>query len=609
MTEAKKKERPRYNMWQNSAWMIKTAWNVRKSVLFLCIATAAIAVATSLTELFVAPVILGKVETAAPLPELLTVIVGFAGLLMLLAALNSYVDTNTMFGRIEVRLHILLMVGLKYDTTSFPNTEDPAVLKKLEKANNAMNSNSSAAEAVWKTLTELVKNIAGFAIYLALLSSLDPILIAVVLITTAAGYFISKRINEWRYRHREEEEAYIKKLNYVIWNVPKRELGKDIRLFGLRPWLQDIYDSTMQLYNDFLARRERVYLWADVVDIVLTLLRNGIAYFYLIALTLNTGLPASQFLLYFTAVSGFTSWVTGILSGFSTLHTQSIDLSMIREFLETPEPFRFEDGKPLKPEKIPYEIQLKNVCFRYPGAEKDTLHNLNLTIRAGEKLAVVGLNGAGKTTLVKLICGFYDPTEGEVLLNGEDIRQYNRRDYYGLFTAVFQQFSILEATLAENVAQDAENIDLQLVKDCIEKAGLTEKVESLPQGYHTHIGRDVFEDGIELSGGETQRLMLARALYKGAPVMVLDEPTAALDPIAENDMYLKYNQMAAGCTSVYISHRLASTRFCDRIILLADGGIAEEGTHDSLMKLGGKYARLYEIQRQILSEGSAENEE
>ncbi len=609
MTEAKKKERPRYNMWQNSAWMIKTAWNVRKSVLFLCIATAAIAVATSLTELFVAPVILGKVETAAPLPELLTVIVGFAGLLMLLAALNSYVDTNTMFGRIEVRLHILLMVGLKYDTTSFPNTEDPAVLKKLEKANNAMNSNSSAAEAVWKTLTELVKNIAGFAIYLALLSSLDPILIAVVLITTAAGYFISKRINEWRYRHREEEEAYIKKLNYVIWNVPKRELGKDIRLFGLRPWLQDIYDSTMQLYNDFLARRERVYLWADVVDIVLTLLRNGIAYFYLIALTLNTGLPASQFLLYFTAVSGFTSWVTGILSGFSTLHTQSIDLSMIREFLETPEPFRFEDGKPLKPEKIPYEIQLKNVCFRYPGAEKDTLHNLNLTIRAGEKLAVVGLNGAGKTTLVKLICGFYDPTEGEVLLNGEDIRQYNRRDYYGLFTAVFQQFSILEATLAENVAQDAENIDLQLVKDCIEKAGLTEKVESLPQGYHTHIGRDVFEDGIELSGGETQRLMLARALYKGAPVMVLDEPTAALDPIAENDMYLKYNQMAAGCTSVYISHRLASTRFCDRIILLADGGIAEEGTHDSLMKLGGKYAKLFEIQSKYYREGSAENEE
>ena len=313
-------------------------------------------------------------------------------------------------------------------------------------------------------------------------------------------------------------------------------------------------------------------------------------------LALQDGLPASQFLLYFSAVSGFTAWVTGILSGFSTLHTQSLDLSALREFLEVPELFKFEDGEPLKAEKIPYEIQLKSVRFRYPGADKDTLHDLNLTIHAGEKLAVVGLNGAGKTTLVKLICGFYDPTEGEVLLNGVDIRRYNRRDYYRLFTAVFQQFSVLETSLAENVAQTVEGIDMQRVRDCVEKAGLAQKVASLPQEYDTHIGRAVFEDGVELSGGETQRLMLARALYKGAPIMVLDEPTAALDPIAENDIYLKYHAMTAGCTSVYISHRLASTRFCDRIILLADGKIAEEGTHDSLMEQGGRYAELFAIQ-------------
>ena len=250
----------------------------------------------------------------------------------------------------------------------------------------------------------------------------------------------------------------------------------------------------------------------------------------------------------------------------------------------------------MKAENIPYEIELRNVRFRYPGAEQDTLHDLNLTIHAGEKLAVVGLNGAGKTTLVKLICGFYDPTEGQVLLNGQDIRQYNRRDYYKLFTAVFQDFSILETTLADNVTQSTENIDRDRIKDCIEKAGLTEKIDSLKAGMETHVGRSVYEDGMDLSGGETQRLMLARALYKGAPIMVLDEPTAALDPIAENDMYLKYNQMAAGCTSVYISHRLASTRFCDRIILLSDGGIAEEGTHDSLMAKGGKYAERFGIQ-------------
>lgn len=227
---------------------------------------------------------------------------------------------------------------------------------------------------------------------------------------------------------------------------------------------------------------------------------------------------------------------------------------------------------------------------------------------AGEKLAIVGLNGAGKSTLVKLICGLYDPTEGEVLLNGVDIREYNRQEYYRLFSAVFQQFSVLEVTLAENVAQTDENIDWKRMGDCIEKAGLTDKVESLPQHYETHIGRKVFEDGIELSGGETQRLMLARALYKGGSIIVLDEPTAALDPIAENDIYMKYNEMTEGCTSVYISHRLASTRFCDRIIFLGEGNILEEGTHEELMQKGGNYAELFEVQSKYYKEGGASDE-
>jgi ATP-binding cassette subfamily B protein len=605
----KKKEKPQYNMWQNSGWMIKNAWKERKSVLFLSLAVAAGAVAMSLTELFIAPMVLRKVETSAPLSQLLGTILGFALLLMFLSALNAYLDQNTMFGRMEGRLSILKQVHYKFDTTSFPNTENPVVLKKLEKAQMAMNCNDSSTEAIWKTMTDLLKNGAGFLIYLCLLSSLDPVLLVVVLVTTVVGYFSSKRIHEWGYRHREEEAAYLKKINYIWFNASERKIGKDIRMFGMRPWLEDVYRSALTLYHDFIARRERVYLIADVIDVVLSLLRNGISYFYLITLTLKSGLPASQFLLYFNAVNGFTNWMTGILTGLSTLHTQSLDLSTIREFLELSEPFLFEKGKPIQAEPgASYEIKLNNVSFRYPGVETDTIHQMDLTIHAGEKLAIVGLNGAGKTTLVKLICGFYDPTEGEVLLNGVNIKTYNRRDYYNMFTAVFQQFSVMDITLAENVAQTVESVDLERVKTSVAKAGLTQKAESLPQGYDTHIGRQVFEDGIELSGGETQRLMLARALYKGAPMMVLDEPTAALDPIAENDMYLKYNEMTKGCTSVYISHRLASTRFCDRIIFLANGKIAEEGTHDALIDKNGEYAKLFAIQSKYYQEGDVLDE-
>ena len=222
---------------------------------------------------------------------------------------------------------------------------------------------------------------------------------------------------------------------------------------------------------------------------------------------------------------------------------------------------------------------------------------------------MVGLNGAGKTTLIKLICGFLDPTEGRVLLDGKDIRDFNRADYYKMFSAVFQNFSLLAGTIAANVAQDDVGIDMERVRECIQKAGLRRKIESLKDGYETNLNREVFEDAILLSGGEMQRLMLARALYKDAPFIVLDEPTAALDPIAESEMYQKYNEMTSGKSSIYISHRLASTRFCDRIIMIADGGIGEEGTHEELLKMGGRYAKLFEIQSKYYKEGEgAQNE-
>ena len=331
------------------------------------------------------------------------------------------------------------------------------------------------------------------------------------------------------------------------------------------------------------------------MDVLLAVLRNGIAYGYLIQKVLNEGLSASEFLLYFTAVSGFTGWVTGILGECTTLRQECQEIATVLEYLDYPEPFRFSGGKPL-PDITACELKLEDVTFRYPGAEQPLFEHFNLTIRPGEKVAVVGLNGAGKTTLVKLLCGFYDPEEGRVLLNGVDIREYNRQDYYKLLSAVYQDYSVLDVTVEENVAQTMEDIDVQRVMDCLEKAGLKDFISQLPQGLQTHVGRDVYLDGVLFSGGQTQRLMLARALYKDGPILVLDEPTAALDPIAESDIYQKYNKMTAGKTSLFISHRLASTRFCHRILFLQDGKIVEEGTHSQLMEKGGVYAKLYEIQ-------------
>lgn len=398
------------------------------------------------------------------------------------------------------------------------------------------------------------------------------------------------------------KKIYEKELSYYKQHAFALDFAKDLRIFGLGTWLRELQDKALKTCEAFLARREKAYLWANIIDVVMALLRNGLAYAFLLWQTLAKGLPASEFLLYFTAVSGFTTWITGILSTFIQLHKESIALSHVQEYLNLPEPFLFDEG--VKPPKADgYMLTLENVTFRYPGTEKNILENVNLTIHPGEKLAIVGLNGAGKTTLVKLMCGFYDPSEGRVLLNGQDIREFNRRQYYELFSAVFQQFSIMDTTIAEAVSQTAEGTDMDKVAVCLDKAGLKEAISKFPEGVNTHIGRQVYLDGVMLSGGQTQRLMLARALYKDGPILVLDEPTAALDPIAENDIYMKYNEMTTGKTSVFISHRLASTRFCDRILFIADGGIAEEGTHEELIALNGAYAALFEVQSRYYREG------
>ena len=597
-------EKPKYNLWQNSWYMVKLAWRYSKSVLAICIILAAATAGETVVQLLIAPGILQKLELRASLPQLLGAIAIFTGALILFAAAKEYFDLNKLFGRVTVRIKLIEAIAEKMAQTSYENLLDTAFLQRKERASSACGDNQSPAENIWLTWTNILANLLGFAVYLALLSSLSPLLILVVIATTAAGYFVSRKVNQFGYLHREEEAAYTAEMRYVKRTVTSRAFAKDIRIFGLKPWLMEVWQKSFQLYESFLRRREKHYFLTNLADFLLSLLRNGIAYAYLLHLTLTEGLSASTFLLYFTAASGFTQWITGILEQFTTLSKASLEISVVREFLEWPEGFQLTGGDPI-PDAVngTYELQLEHVTYRYPGAAEDTIHDLSLTLHRGEKVALVGLNGAGKTTLVKLLCGFLDPTQGTVRLNGVDIRKLNRRAYYKLFSAVFQEFSLLEATVAENVAQQVAGIDEEKVWQCLQNAGLSDAVRALPQGLKTHLGRSIYDDGTELSGGQTQRLMLSRALYRDGAVLVLDEPTAALDPITESEIYLKYSEMTQGKTSLFISHRLASTRFCDRIILLENGSIAEEGSHEALLQAGGSYAKLFSVQRRYYEEG------
>ncbi len=594
--------KPRYSTPQNVGWMISWAWRSCKVVLLTSTAAALLDVGLSLLQLFIVPQVLAQVEQAAPLPALARTIAAFTLLLFGMTALRTYVQENWHFGRLTVSQTIFTRYLYKSATTAFPHTLDPQVIQMRTRGSPGAGNYTRPSEYIWVTLSSLLKNVLGFGIYLTLLSGLEPLLAFVAVATSLAGFFVTRRMGDWRFRHKEEGAEYRNKSYYISQKAESITLAKDVRIFGLQEWLIGLYTGMVRLYEDFLDRAGHMELLGDAISLLLDVARNGIAYFYLITLALEGGMPASEFLLYFTAASGFSAWITGILNDAARLHQQSQGLCDVREYLELEEPFRFEGGAPI-PQADGYELRLDHVSFRYPGAQQDTIHDLCLTVRPGEKLAIVGLNGAGKTTLVKLLSGLFDPTGGRVLLNGQDIREFDRRAYYGLFSALFQNFSVLGGSVAENVAQCSEGIDLPRVRDCLQKAGLTEKMDSLPKGLDTPVGKDLYEDGVLFSGGETQRLMLARALYKNGPILLLDEPTAALDPLAENDIYQKYNEMTAGKTALFISHRLASTRFCDRILFVADGGVAEEGTHRQLLALGGKYAELFEVQSRYYREG------
>lgn len=602
----KKKEKPKYTMLQNLRFLTQMAWKLEKETIYIPVLKEFFDLVQKLLELFIVPVILRTVERRAGIGELLLTIGIFTLALVLSTGLAYYFEVLHDRAEGRLRCHVIYRINEEVCTTSYPNTLDKNYREKMQQVMRSADY-SLAASQLYDDLIRMTGALAGFGLYLLLMTRVSPWLIVIVLVCNVGGYFLvpnTRRMNVWSYGAEKDTAEFTHVMNYANNLIMGNEMGKDIRLFGLGNWIQEMYDSAMRLYRNFVAKRERKYLVSDLFSVLLALLSNGLSYAYLIYFTLQEGLSASEFLLMFTAISGFSGWINTILYTAGEMHKKSLGMCHIRELFDWPEPFLLEGGRQIDmPENGRYELCLENVTYTYPEAKEPTIDRMNLTIRPGEKLAIVGLNGAGKTTLVKLLCGFLDPQEGRVLLNGQDIRQFNRREYYRMFTAVFQDFSNLNASIAVNVAQTEQHMNREKVERCLKQAGLWEAVQELPKGMDTNYGRAMHDDGIELSGGQTQRLMLARALYKDAPILLLDEPTAALDPLAEHEMYMKYNDISKGRTSLFISHRLASTRFCDRILFLENGQIAEEGSHEELLQKKGGYAKLFEVQSRYYKEG------
>ena len=551
---------------------------------------------------FLPKLVLERLTSDSDIWGLIDTIMIFMGSIAVLTGVSKFLTKYLYFEKFSINVHYLKLVANKGLTTDYINQENGTFRKLQEESFQCCNGHSPLTQ-VYDVLQSLGTSVLGIAVFSAVLFKLNAAVILFLVVTTAFSFYLNKRVVKWTDEHSKERMGYVQQLSYINAVSGDARSAKDIRLYPMTKWFSDIYKDNMKGIAAWYRKLTKKLFRVTACDGVLGLLREGIIYLYLIYMFMSGHISVGDFVLYFGVVNDFSAWLSEIFAEASVLNQLSTKIKRFQEYLDFPEYYRKEDGAHPDREMVPKEIELKNVSFRYEKNQPYVLKNFSLVIRPGEHLAVVGLNGAGKTTLIKLICGLIDPTDGQVLYNGKPVTEYNRVELYQMYSAVFQQFSIMPVTVEEIVAEaPTAQVDSERVKKCLELAGMWERIQKLPDKLQSQYGRTIYDEGIEFSGGETQKLLLARSIYKSAPILLLDEPTAALDPIAESELYQKYNQISEGKTAVFISHRLASANFCNRIILIENGAICEEGTHRELLARKGKYYNLFELQAKYYRE-------
>ena len=509
---------------------------------------------------------------------------------------NSLQQKNLVYAQ-KCRMEAITRFYRKYATTSYQNVEPHSKQVDFQNAFSALNGDNWGIGQFFRKTPLFVYNLIGLVLYAGFLTAID-VKILLILIAMTVSCLVFERVS-YRYQQRSRpEEGACKQDTFLLRNYCCGiENAKDIRLYGIENWfpkrMKQVYDRRIRINANIWGRMKLM----DISNAVFLVARDIVAYGLLIRQVLAGQLSVAEFTFFIGIISGFTAWLTEMVTNFSYLRKAAIQQGYLRAYMEMDDCLMQGSGEELAPLSCPPSIEFRDVTFTYPETDKPVLEHLNLTIRPGQKIALVGANGAGKTTLVKLLTGLYRPDSGEILLGGRNIESYSQEEYFDLIGTVFQEPFLMAFSIEENIACcDEQQADHQRVCRCLQRAGLWERIERLPKGVKTPYSKELYEDGESSSGGEAQRLMLARALYKDAPVMVLDEPTAALDPLAEAQMYAQYNDLTANKTSIFISHRLSSTQFCDRVLYLEGGKIVEDGTHQQLMALGGSYAKMFAYQ-------------
>lgn len=581
-------------MFKSFMFLLKLIWRFNKKYIFYAALFQIVTALVPLTGVVMPKYIIDEL-TGLQRVEYLAVYVGALVLINLVGSiLLAYLEGAMFTSKSEVFSSFECMMAEKLMTCDFESLEDPGFLDVKEKAHRILYAEGQGFGAVLDHAFNIAGKVFIFAGLVGVLSTLNIwmvlVFVALVLLNSAVEARVQKRYVSW-----DIEKAPIERRSAYLLNIIENfEYGKEERIYGLKDFLISRVAKHLGKSDAFYKRQTRELNKSQYFTAVTSFIRDAISYIYLISKVIAGSIQIGSFTMYVGAVSQFSTAMNDMMSSIVNIRRFGLYYDELNKYINMPQTMR-EGEKTVDSETGEYTIKFENVSFRYPGSEIYALKNVNITITPSEKLSIVGENGAGKTTFVKLLLRLYDPTEGRILLNGTDIREFDYDEYQNLMAAVFQDFRLFSFTLKENVCFDKECSD-EVVIDCLRRSGFGNKLDQLPKGIYTNVYKNFEEDGFEPSGGEGQKIALARALFKDTPVVILDEPTAALDPRAEYEMYQNFNKMSEGKTTIFISHRLSSSRFCDKIAVFAGGEIKEYGSHDELYSKDGMYHELFDMQ-------------
>lgn len=572
-------------------------WKYRKSYLFISLLNVIIGAAIPFTEIIFLPLLINAMT--APEKDIREIVIlGVAMtvsnivLLCLNSAINVHLEKSADFF-LNIESEEISQLCMEID---FTLTENKEALDQIKKARDGMNWSGGAheiAKGFFLIISSVIKLLGVGTVML----TTAPLLLLIIMILLIISAVINAKKNEIDIKTFSELSNINRVFGYVCWQIEDFRYGKDIRLYSAAGMMLEKAGQQIKRLSDYWQNVNDKKYPLNILDIAVGAIRDFGTYFYLGVLAILGRITIGTFSQLLSAGGTLNSSLQAIIMGVQDIVKRGEYMNEVVKFMEYP-PAMEKGTREIPALKNGHEIEFRNVSFTYPGTDVKVLKDVSIVLKSGEKLSVVGLNGAGKTTFIKLLCRLYDVDSGEILLDGVNIREYDYEQYMQLFSVVFQDFRVLAFSAEDNILLGKEDIGNR-IDSLFGKVGLTDTVNDLPKGKDTMMFKQFDKEGVELSGGQQQKLAIARALYKDAPVVILDEPTAALDPVAEYEIYRQFNDLVNGKTAVYISHRLSSCKFCDNIAVFSEGTIKEYGTHDTLLrKKDGIYSEMFKAQAQ-----------